>query len=53
MCYSGNRAAKASDLLVQNGYKHVIYVTFGYEQFVNTQEGFEPQVGECPCLAED
>ncbi|MBP1566777.1 MAG: rhodanese-like domain-containing protein [Oscillospiraceae bacterium] len=53
MCYSGNRSANAFNVLYENGYPHVTYVKFGYDDFVEEQEEFTPQIGKCPCLAED
>lgn len=52
MCYSGKRAAAAVDLLHDKGYKHLTYITFGYDDYVNSQDSFVPEVGECDCLAE-
>ena len=51
MCYSGNRAAAAISLLQDKNYQHLIYITFGYDEFANSQDGFVPEVGECDCLA--
>lgn len=53
LSYSGNRSANAFNVLYENGYPHVTYVKFGYDDFVEEQEEFTPQIGKCPCLAED
>lgn len=30
----------------------LVYITFGYDDYVNSQDSFVPEVGECDCLAE-
>ncbi|NLL68206.1 MAG: rhodanese-like domain-containing protein [Clostridiaceae bacterium] len=52
MCYSGRRAAAAFELLQKNGYPYITYITFGYEDYVNSQDGFIPKTGQCDCLAD-
>jgi Rhodanese-related sulfurtransferase len=51
MCYTGKRAAAATNLLQKKGFTHLTYITFGYDDFANSQKGFVPQKGECDCLA--
>lgn len=52
MCYSGKRAAKATEYLKKQGYMHVVYITFGYDEYAQSQDGFVPKIGECDCLAD-
>jgi rhodanese-related sulfurtransferase len=52
MCYSGKRAAAAVDLLQERGYRYLTYITFGYNEYANSQENFVPAQGECDCLAD-
>lgn len=52
MCYSGKRAAVTASLLHDLHYKHIIYITFGYDDYVQSQTGFTPEIGECDCLAD-
>ena len=52
MCYSGKRAAAAADALQKKGYMHIVYITFGYDEYSKTIQGFVPERGECDCLAE-
>lgn len=52
MCYSGKRAAKAINLLRSKGCRKLVYITFGYEKFANSQNDFVPKVGRCDCLAD-
>lgn len=50
ICYSGNRAAKAFNLLYISGFKNINYVKFGYDEFVeNVGNEFTPSTGECSC----
>lgn len=50
MCYFGNRSGMAFNLLIDEGYKNLNYVKFGYEGYKNTMGGkFRPTAGECPC----
>ena len=50
MCYSGNRAGMAFNLLKDKGYRSLNYVRFGYEDYVNKMGNkFKPVQGECPC----
>lgn len=51
MCYSGKRAAASVDLLRHNGYRHLTYITFGYNDYMKSQDDFIPVIGECDCLA--
>mgnify|MGYP000978325484 CR=1 FL=1 len=52
ICYSGNRATKAFNLLFASDYKNINYLTFGYEEFIeNVGSDFSPAVGECNCKA--
>lgn len=53
MCYSGKRAAITFELLRTNGFRYLSYIVFGYDTYVAEQEGFEPKVGPCNCLADD
>lgn len=50
MCGGGKRSADAFNLLVENGFSKVIYVTFGYEEYIQTQ-GYENSegAGVCDC----
>ena len=52
MCYSGKRAAKAINLLRSRGCRKLVYITFGYGKYANSQEDFVPKVGRCDCLAD-
>lgn len=52
ICYSGKRAAKAINLLRSKGCRKLVYITFGYEKYANSQEDFVPKVGRCDCLAD-
>lgn len=50
MCYYGNRAGMAFNLLRDEGYKNLNYVKFGYEEYKNSMGAkFTPTQGECPC----
>ena len=51
LCYSGTRSAKTFNYLSELGYKNLFYVTFGYDEFVDTiGEAFIPDSGPCGCL---
>lgn len=53
-CYSGNRAAVAFNYLTEKGYKSLVYVNFGYEEFCErTNNTFIPATGPCDCLADE
>lgn len=50
MCYYGNRAGMAFNLLRDEGYKRLNYVKFGYDEYKNSMGAkFKPTQGECPC----
>lgn len=54
MCYSGKRAGKAFNQLVENNFNNVHYVRFGfdaYEEALGTSGIFAE--GECPCVDEE
>ncbi|WP_077609738.1 rhodanese-like domain-containing protein [Clostridium sp. Marseille-P2415] len=53
LCYSGNRSSQVFNYLSENGYKSLVYVNFGYEDFLeHTQDSFVPATGPCQCLNE-
>ena len=41
-----------NEYLKKQGYMHVVYITFGYEEYAQSQDGFVPEIGECDCLAD-
>jgi rhodanese-related sulfurtransferase len=51
MCYTGHRAAKTAEYLKSKKYMHVVYITFGYDEYAYACSGFIPKVGSCECLA--
>jgi rhodanese-related sulfurtransferase len=54
MCYSGKRSGKAFNQLVENNYKQVNYIRFGYEEFHNV--AFDQAyfiAGKCKCEDEE
>lgn len=52
MCYSAKRAAVVADFLKTKQYFHVVYITFGYDEYVQSEKDFVPEMGKCDCLAE-
>lgn len=53
ICYGGDRAASAFNLLVRNGYPNLNYLKFGYKEFIDEVDGdYTPAVGECSCKYE-
>lgn len=52
MCYSGECAEKASEYLKNQRYMYVVYITFGYDEYAQRQDGCVPKVGKCDCLAD-
>lgn len=52
ICYKGRRSAATIEQLHKNGYKHLSYITFGYDDYVESQHDFKPKTGECDCLAD-
>ncbi|MBN2222660.1 MAG: rhodanese-like domain-containing protein [Vallitaleaceae bacterium] len=54
MCYSGKRSSKAFNLLVQQGFKDLTYLPFGYEEYATSgMEDFFFQTGKCKCEEEE
>ena len=53
LCYSGSRSAKAFNHLSEKRYKNLVYVKFGYDEFVKSI-GFDfvPATGPCNCIDE-
>ena len=47
-----NKDKSAAEYLKKQGYMHVVYITFGYEEYAQSQDGFVPEIGECDCLAD-
>lgn len=53
ICYSGNRAAKAFNLLFSKKFSNLNYVSFGYDDFLKKMgESFKPSTGECNCKSD-
>lgn len=48
MCGGGKRSADAFNLLVAEGFPKVVYITFGYEEYVQAQ-GYENSEGANVC----
>ena len=49
-CYSGSRSARAFNYLNDLGYKNLVYVKFGYEEFAEKiGSDFVPTTGPCDC----
>lgn len=54
MCYSGNRASKAFELLESEGYQRLIYVSFGFDTYQAVMGDAGTFVsGKCPCEDEE
>lgn len=50
LCYSGNRSAKAFNLLSDEGFKNINYIAFGYDEYKESLgNSFIPVKGPCPC----
>ncbi|HKL86998.1 MAG TPA: rhodanese-like domain-containing protein [Treponemataceae bacterium] len=50
ICYSGNRSARAFELLVLMGFTHITDFTSGYEAYaIEKGNSFTPEKGSCNC----
>ena len=53
ICYSGKRASKMFNVLFNNGFTNLNYITFGYGEFVKEMgDAFSPSTGECNCKSD-
>ena len=51
ICYSGKRSAQVFNYLCEQGYKNIMLVSFGYEDFLSEKgDFFVPATGPCNCL---